>query len=401
MNDDSLFIPRSSIAAFASTDAVFAVLSELRQHHLLARAQYDVLRGGVAELVNHYPAGGTPQLLIVEHDGPIEDLDRVADVSAANTQIIVLSGSNDIGRYRKLLDRGGSDYLFTPISPELLLASISRTFARAENRKIGTLHTFFGCGGGVGSSTLAQNAAVLLSQVPNRRVLLVDFDVMTGSVSLGFDIAPMRGLHDLLRDPKSITAQEIARIAHERTIGLQLLCSPPAIEPGFPMKSDHFIDVLDHARTLVDHVVIDMASGWSGLHSRMFSISEHAYLVANADIRSFQILRKVGELSGKLRKSMAAPDLILNRWSPASENAISAGTFAEAARGGQLIRVGDFWTEALHAASQGQVVAELPTRTAALDELVRLVAEQAGGAIRPPVRSQKPMLARLLGRKAG
>lgn len=367
--DDSLFIPRSSIAAFAQTPDVLEVLSTLKAHPLLTRTQYEQIEGGVDAIINKYPSGGTPDLIILQHDGPIEDLERLAEVSAASTQLIIISRDNDIGRYRKLLDQGGADYLFTPVSPELLLASISRTFARAENRQTGTLVTFISCGGGSGGSTVAQNAAVLLSQIPNKRVMLLDFDIYTGSVTLNFDMRPVKGLRDLMRDPKSISAKEIAKLAQQRSGSLQILCSPPTLEPGFALKADHFIDILDHARTLVDFVVIDMPGSWSLLHNKMLAMSERVGLVATPSLNSFQVLRNILDLSTKLRSNMPAQDLILNRWSAVTEKQISATVFAEAMHGGQMLKLPACDEAVVSAGGSARTLAELTPRPAALQEL--------------------------------
>lgn len=399
MIDDSLFIPRSSIAAFATSSDVLSVLTELKTHSLLSRAQYDCVEGGLDAVVNRYPKGGTPDLVILEHDGPIEDLERLAEVSAATTQLIVIARDNDIGRYRRLLDQGGADYLFTPVTPELLLGAISRTFARAENRSMGTLMTFIGCGGGSGGSTVAQNAAVLLSQLPNKRVMLLDFDIFTGTVTLNFDLHPVRGLRDLLRDPKSISAKEIAKLAYDRNANLQILCSPPTLEPGFAMKADHFIDILDQARSLVDIIVIDMPSSWSMLHNKLLAMSEHVQLVAVPTLGSFQVLHNVEDLSAKLRVNLPPADIILNRWTPASDKLISADLFAEAAKGGRLVRVGDASETVVAAAAAAQPLAELRPRPAALDELAAHLARLAGQRETTEPKRRQGLLSRLFGRK--
>jgi pilus assembly protein CpaE len=401
MMDSSLFIPRSTIASFAQSAEVVEALSNLKAHPLLSRAQYEAFTGTIDTIINKYPAGGTPELLIVQHDGPIEELERLAEVSAATTQLIVISHDNDIGRYRRLLDQGGADYLFTPVTPELLLGSISRTFARAENRKVGTLVTFFSCGGSSGSSAIAQNAAVLLSQLPEKRVMLLDFDIFTGTVALTFDLHPVRGLRELLRDPKSISSTEITKLAHERTAALQILCSPPALEPGFAMKADHFVDVLDQARSLVDFVVIDLAGGWSVLHSKLLAMSEHAMLVSYSDLGSFQVLHAIEELSSKLRQNLPPADIVLNRWTPGAEKLISSKLFVDAAKGGRLVRVGEFGQAAVTAAANSQVVAELQSRPEQLNELAAFLADATGMRKKTQEQTSVPLLQRIFGKRTG
>lgn len=398
---ESLFIPRSTIAAFAQSEDVLAVLQGLKSHTLLSRAEYDAFPGGIDEIINKYPTGGTPELLILEHDASIDELERLAEVSGANTQLIIISQDNDISRYRRLLDQGGADYLFTPVTPELLLGTISRTFARAENRQVGTLLTVFSCGRGSGGSTIAHNAATLLSQLPEKRAMLLDFDLFTGTATLTFDLHPVRGLRDLLRDPKSISPKEIGKLVHERSIDLQILCSPPSLEAGFALSTDHFVDILDQARTLVDYVVVDMPTGWSLLHSKLLAMSEHALLVSMADLGSYQTLHNIETMASKLRQNLPAADVILNRWSPAAEKLISSQLFADTARNGHLVKVGDFGAAAITAAENAQVLAELDPDHTALAELSIFLSDLAGTRKALAQQRNAPLLSRILRRRQG
>lgn len=400
MTELPLFIPRASVGAFARSPDILSVLYGLRPHPLLARARYEVITGGIDEIIGAYPVGGTPELLILEHDGPIEELERLADVSGATTQLVVISRDNDIGRYRKLIDRGGADYLVAPVTAEVLLASISRTFARAENRRVGRLVTFFSCGGSGGSSTVAQNAAVLLSLAPDTRVLLLDFDVYSGTVALTFDLNPMRGLLDLLRDPRTTSAAEIGRLAQDRSVGLQILCSPPTLEPGFAMRVDHFIDILDKVRSLADFVVIDMPGGWSLLHRQLLTISDHAALVVGPDLGGVQVLSAIGDLAGQHRQNLPPPDVVLNRWTPAADRTISPQVFQGLAKDGRLVRVGDLGPALVQAAEAGKAVAELTERPPALQELDDYAATLSGRRRVAPPAPAKGLMGRLLRRKA-
>ncbi|MEN8684630.1 hypothetical protein [Marivita sp.] len=373
-------------------------MKALKSHSLLSRVQYSAVEGGIDEITNMYPTGGTPDLLIIEHDASMDELDRLAEVSGSNTQLIVISRDNDISRYRQLLDQGGADYLFTPITPELLLGAISRTFARSENRQVGTLLTVFSCGRGSGGSTIAQNTAALLAQLPDKRAMLLDFDMYTGTATLNFDLNPVRGLRELLRDPKSITPKEISKLTHERSVDLQILCSAPTLEAEVSLSSDHFVDIIDQARTLVDYVVIDMPTGWSLLHSKLLAMSERALLVTMTDLGSYQTLRNVETMAGKLRQSLPPADVILNRWTPASEKLLSAQIFAETAQNGRLVKVGDFGQSAIAAAENVKLVAELEPNHATLGELKSFLSDLAG-ARTPDVKERgSPLLTRLLRR---
>jgi pilus assembly protein CpaE len=109
-------------------------------------------------------------MIIIEHDGPIEAIKRLAEVSAVAAQVIVLGHVNDIGRYRRLLDEGVSDYLFLPVTPEFLLTSIARAFAQADDVRTGMVVTFLPTGGGRhATSSVPLPEIVSLSAITRRQ----------------------------------------------------------------------------------------------------------------------------------------------------------------------------------------------------------------------------------------
>jgi len=397
--DDSLFIPRRSIAAFASDPDVLGELEGLYNHVLLSRAQYNVFRGGIQEVINRYPVGGTPDLLIVEHNGDIEDLGRLAEVSSEFTQLILISQENDIGRYRKLIDQGGSDYLFTPISRERVLGAISRAFARAENKRTGKLVTFIGCGGGVGNSTMAQSVAVMLSKMENKKVLLCDFDIFTGTVALNFDIAPLRGVRELLKDPKSIRDQEISRITYERSSSLQILCSTPTFDPGMILRADTFIDILDQCRSLADYIIVDMPNGWGLLHNKILAVSERLILVTNPNLSSYQKLQNTLKQVGQLRKERHPLEIVMNRWNKLAEKHFPYDILEEAIQGAKVTKVGECPEHAIAATEKSVALAELTPYPEPLETLNAFATSLAGETDVATEVASKSLLKKLFGRQ--
>jgi hypothetical protein len=69
---------------------------------------------------------------------------------------------------------------------------------------------------------------------------------------------------------------------------------------------------------------------------------------------------------------------VINRWSPASEALISSRLFSETAKGGHLVKVGDFGKTAITAAEAGKAVAELSPVPNELDDLFDFVEGLAG-----------------------
>lgn len=102
----SSFIPRCSIAAFCHTDAALSTMSKVFESEATARAQKELINGSVKEVANKYAAGETPDLLIIEFSGSIEDLDPIAEICSEETRVIIIGAENDVVLYRRLLSKG-------------------------------------------------------------------------------------------------------------------------------------------------------------------------------------------------------------------------------------------------------------------------------------------------------
>src|SRR5439155_20628842 len=72
--------------------------------------------------------------------------------------------------------------------------------------------TFFSLKGGVGTTTLAVNVAVLLRQLTNQPVLLIDLSTERGAVSVHRNRAPKLTLGDLPPDSSVIDADVVQSV---------------------------------------------------------------------------------------------------------------------------------------------------------------------------------------------
>jgi pilus assembly protein CpaE len=109
---------------------------------------------------------------------------------------------------------GGDDYITKPIHPaellsrvEALLTRAARQQSEAERAKV---LTFLASKGGIGNSTLALNAALMLKdRQENQRVLLVEYCEGTGSIALQLGNVGFQGLQNLAGNLKDDLTPDI------------------------------------------------------------------------------------------------------------------------------------------------------------------------------------------------
>ena len=147
-------LPRISIQAFCETRDVLEALEEARADRRTSRTQMSVQMGGVAAAVDLYREAPTPDVVVLESMAGgqrlLDDLERLADVCDAETQVIIIGHANDVMLYRQLLSRGISEYLIAPIGPvDAIAATMTMTtigIAVTIHEQLGIRPRFLGLG---------------------------------------------------------------------------------------------------------------------------------------------------------------------------------------------------------------------------------------------------------------
>lgn len=197
----------------------------------LALPNFDVRRGGVDVAVKDLKAERSPALLFIDVTGIDRVLDAVqalSDVCEPQLQVVVIGATNDVGLYRALIRMGVADYLFKPMTAELLEAVIWRLMSGTEREgqgRLGKLVAVSGARGGAGASSIAANVASYLADKASRRVCLLDLDVTTGAQAMLLGTRPNAGLAEALEVPGRVDDLFLERATISVSPRLDLLAS--------------------------------------------------------------------------------------------------------------------------------------------------------------------------------
>jgi len=214
--------------------------------------------GAIASLRTASSGGVTPILVVA----PAQDVEaRIAFLEAGADD--VLDGGfarNELeGRVMALLIRSGK------VRPEAASGTTS-----------GEMIAFFSPKGGVGTTTLAVNTAVLLAgggtqppastngrvaSIPASRVLLIDLDLQFGQVATHLNLTPRYDLAGLASDDQALADPELARAyVTPHGSGLSVLAAPARPEADLRVTLDHLQRVMELMRPSYDHIIIDLGS---------------------------------------------------------------------------------------------------------------------------------------------
>jgi pilus assembly protein CpaE len=245
---------------------------------------------------------------------------RQEEGQAGHVPIIMLTAEREVEQKVRGLRAGADDYLIKPFHPAELLARIKSLLARFAPRDalvgrppLGRVLAFYGAKGGVGTTTIAINAAIALHRELGRKVCLVDGNLQFGDHRVFLDLGlDKKSVVDIVSAP-SIDIDLIRQVIVKHDSGVDLLLAPPSPETAELVTPEHMPVVLDHLKGLYDYVLIDIDKRLDDVNLGVLEVAETVFVVMTADLSCLKNVRLVLETVGHLGYEKQKVQLVLNR----------------------------------------------------------------------------------------
>jgi pilus assembly protein CpaE len=241
--------------------------------------------------------------------------------------IIMLTAEADVGERVKGLRAGADDDIVKPFHPLELMARIKALLARGgppaavggDTPTLGKVCGFYGAKGGVGTTTIAINAAISLSRELRRRTALVDANLQFGDLrvflDLGLDTASMV---NAITEP-DLDADLLRKLMVRHHAGIDLLLAPPSPEAAdIVMERQHndpgsLTNLLSITRRLYDYTLVDMVKTIDDFNLQLFDEADVIFVIMTADLSCLKNVRLVLETMDHLGYEKGKVKLVLNR----------------------------------------------------------------------------------------
>ncbi len=245
---------------------------------------------------------------------------RSEEGEGRHVPIIMLTTDGGVEQRVQGLRAGADDYLIKPFHPAELVARIRSLLARFapelssdDQRPLGRLHVFYGAKGGVGTTTLAINAAIGLHRELGRKVVLVDGNLQFGDHRVFLDLGlDRKSIVDIASAP-AVDADLIRRVLVRHDSGVDLLLAPPQPEMAELVTEAHIGQILTILRGLYDYVVVDVDKRLDDFNLHILDQAETIFVVMTADLSCLKNVRLVLETVGHLGWEGGRVKLVLNR----------------------------------------------------------------------------------------
>ena len=245
---------------------------------------------------------------------------RTEEGTTTHVPIIMLTAEREVEQKVRGLRAGADDYLIKPFHPAELIARIKSLLARFAPRDalvgrppLGRVHALYGAKGGVGTTTIAINAAIALHRELGRKVALVDGNLQFGDHRVFLDLGlDKKSIVDIVTAP-TIDQDLVRQVVVKHDSGIDLLLAPPSPETAELVTPEHLPIIVDHLRGLYDYILVDIDKRLDDVNLAILEVADTMFVVMTADLSCLKNVRLVLETIGHLGYESQKVQLVLNR----------------------------------------------------------------------------------------
>lgn len=263
--------------------------------------------------------------VVVIDDDPAEALAVVENMATSHPGVELLpAGSEaDGGMILRAVRAGAREFLPLPSDARELLDAVRRLKPRVapdSGPRGPQVIAVTGAAGGVGCTSLSVNLAAALTKLSRRETVLVDFDLLLGSLEESLAVIPDNSVEVLVRNLEEMDPDLLKRWLPRHPCGLYVVPHPVAMEHSARLEPGDLQQVLNLLRATFDTIVIDTSKALQATDFLAFEAADVILVVLQLTlngtrntVRLLQYLRMFDGFAEKIK-------LVVNRVnSPLSE----------------------------------------------------------------------------------
>src|SRR6202158_5297685 len=192
---------------------------------------------------------------------------------APHGAVIMVPSEERIDSLQKAMSAGAQGYVLKPFgNGTQLFQTIREVHGRSSARRmqgipgapldpslrprIGKRIAVLGPKGGVGTTTLAVNVALLLREQRQAPIALFDADFLGGDTTIQLDLLPQYTMLDLVPHADELYSRLIDQVMVKHRTGLHVLARPTNPEQAEVLTAEHVRKILSSLAQMYEHVVI-------------------------------------------------------------------------------------------------------------------------------------------------
>ncbi len=263
-----------------------------------------------------------PQVILMDINMP--DMDGIAATEAILTQdptiqVIIMSVQGETDYIRRAMLAGAREFLIKPISADDLYRSIRHVARLAATRPVipvmgvgvqtasgpsgvdGEIFAVFSPKGGVGVSSIAANLAVAIRQLTNKKVALVDGNVLFGDLSVLLNLRPDKTILDLASRIEGLDRDLLNDVMATHPTQIRVLLAPPDPQRGELVTADQIRTILEALRQEFHYVIVDTPASFQDRSLAALDLAQRVITLMTLEmhcIRNVKLFLEVADLLG-------------------------------------------------------------------------------------------------------
>jgi pilus assembly protein CpaE len=273
--------------------------------------------------------------------------------------IAALSSQHDADLLLKAMRAGCNEVLQKPIDAPQLADLLDRQnkhwlATMGHHRSAGKVLSFFGCKGGVGTTTIAVNLACTLTRL-QKKVLLIDNHAEFGHVCLYLGLDGNRyHFHELIRNVNRLDSELLRGFIAKHPSGLDVLSSPELHDQNRSIDPDALERTIEFLRGEYDYLVLDCETNLTEVNLAVMDRCDEICLVATPEIGAVRDLSRYIDNLSRNEQATTKLHIIINRHS--STGAIGIEQIEKAIRVPVQTRISNNYAECQKAINLGEPV---------------------------------------------
>ena len=278
-------------------------------------------------------SGERPELLIFElSDNFHEEFRQLQSLLNSNSvgEVFVTSKIKDADLLLKAIKTGIKEFLSQPLSKAEVgeaLASFKKRMGQSERSVPGpqgqVIHVM-GAKGGVGTTTIAANLAMMLARKKGAvSVALMDMNSVFGEVPLFLSLKPAYHWGEIVKNIKRLDTTFLMNVLSQHVSGVRILPSPSYLNGHPPATAEIMEKLLSLMKKTFDYVIIDGGQALDPPSLKVIEMSDQVFLIT---LLSLPCLNNTNKLTKSLNNlEVTARDrvkIIINRFLKKSDISI-------------------------------------------------------------------------------
>jgi len=262
-----------------------------------------------------------PNIIIVDDPAGGEEISQKVSTlrrTFPDAALFVVSEDKRPEKIIEVMKLGVAEYLVTPVNEKKLedaVEEIRLKMANAGQIARGSVYSFISSKGGLGSTVVAVNTAVSLAMNKKQAVALCDMSFQSGDASVLLDIVPQTTIHDICQNFHRLDVSFLRGAMVKHGSGVDFLAAPLDPEDSEEIQAEHIAKVLDLAKKLYDHVIVDCTSMFvDDCTVEALKVSDKIFVVTDLSVPAVRNAARLCKLLEKTGIPSARIQVAVNRY---------------------------------------------------------------------------------------